>query len=175
MVLPYWNEIDLSQTHYNDGWTSKKLEADPRYTERLKIFDRWCRRWIEYYRRKEINAVIDEANEREKQRREQTQLELREHLDKTFGNELPDSAEKLRNATFREVKKPAFNADFNAEWIDDELKRDGLYMPELEIVKSWLQLVAVELAQPNCEKIRERIRKEEAFSLAEATDEQILL
>lgn len=175
MVLPYWNEIDLSQTRYNDGWTSKKLEADPRYTERLKAFDRWCRRWIEYYRRKEINAVIDEANEREKQRREQTRLELREHLTKTFGNNLPNSAEKLRNATFREVKKPAVNADFNAGWIDDELKKGGLYMPELEIVKSWLQLVAIELAQPDCEKIRKRIRNAEALSFAEDINEQILL
>lgn len=57
MARPYWDEIDLSQTCYDNNWTSKKLEADPRYTERLKIFDRWCRRWIEYYKRKEIRTI----------------------------------------------------------------------------------------------------------------------
>ncbi|NBI62777.1 hypothetical protein D3Z38_06825 [Clostridiales bacterium] len=80
MILPYWEEIDLSRTHYADNWASKTLEADSRYTESLKIFDRWCRRWMEYYRREEINDVINAANEREKRRREQIRLELREHF-----------------------------------------------------------------------------------------------
>lgn len=44
MVKPYYDEIDLSQTRYNDAWYSKKLETDPRYTEEMRIFDRWCRR-----------------------------------------------------------------------------------------------------------------------------------
>ncbi len=170
MVLPYWPEIDLSQTHYDNNWISKELAADPRYTERLKIFDRWCRRWIEYYRRKEINTLIDAANEREKQRREQTRLELREHLTKTFGDNLPDSVEKLRNSTFNEVQKPNVNANFNADWIDDELKKSGIYMPELEIVKDWLQLVAIELTQKNREKLEEIIKNEEALSSTKASN-----
>lgn len=167
MVLPYWEEIDLSHTRYADNWASKILEADPRYTERLQIFDRWCRRWMEYYRRKEINALLGAANEREKQRREQTRLELREHLAETFGDDCPDAVQKVKNATFREVKKPAANTGFNADWIDDELKRFGLYTPELEIVKDWLQLVAIESVQGSCEKLKKIIEDEEALSLLE--------
>ncbi len=167
MARPYWDEIDLSQTCYDNNWTSKKLEAAPRYTERLKIFDRWCRRWIEYYKRKEINSVIDAANEREKQRREQTRLELREHLTQTFRDNVPDSVERLRKSTFKEMKKTDINAGFDVGWIDDELKKSGLYVPELEIVKAWLQLVAIELAQENCEKIKKIMKDEEALSLME--------
>ncbi len=40
-------------------------------------------------------------------------------------------------------------------------------MPELEIVKAWLQLVAIELAQENCEKIKKIMKDEEALSLME--------
>lgn len=167
MILPYWEEIDLSRTRYADNWTSKKLEADPRYTERLKIFDRWCRRWMEYYRRKEINALLGAANEREKQRREQTRLELREHLAETFGDDWPASVQKLKDTTFKEVKKPAANAGFNANWIDDELKSFGMYTPELEIVKEWLQLVAIESVQESCQKLKKIIEDEEALSLLE--------
>lgn len=167
MILPYWKEIDFSQTQYDADWTSKKLEADPRYTESLKIFDRWCRRWVEYYRRKEINDVINAANEREKRRREQTRLELRGHLTKTFGDNLPDSVEKLRHATFSEVKKPAINADFHADWIDEELKESGIYIPEFEMVKSWLRLVAIEMISEKRKELEKAIREEEALSLVE--------
>lgn len=167
MILPYWEEIDLSRTHYADNWASKTLEDDPRYTESLKIFNRWCRRWMEYYRREEINDVINAANEREKRRREQIRLELREHLTKTFGENMPDSVEKLRNATFREVKKPAVNADFHVDWIDKELKESGLYAPEFERVKSWLRLMAIETISEKREKIEKVIREEEALLFVE--------
>lgn len=170
MLLPYWNEVDYSHTRYGEQWISKELQGDPRYTERLQNFDRWCRRWIEYYRRKELNAVIKAANEREQQRRKQTRLELREHLTKQFGDDGPDSVKQLRNATFKEVQKPAGNDDFQADWIDDELKHSGLYTPELELVKDWLQLVAIQLAQPSCEKLSESIAAEEALALNSDSD-----
>ena len=33
MMMPYYDEIDLSQTKYDDNWKSKTLADDPIYTE----------------------------------------------------------------------------------------------------------------------------------------------
>lgn len=143
MLLPYWDEIDLSLTKYNDDWKSKKLADDPEYTEDIQAIDRWYHRRLELYKSQAINDVILEQNERELRRRNRVRKALHLHVEATYKGESPENVQDFHEHLSTEaVLRPSINKDFDEDWMDEDLKKRGLYQPEMEILKKWIQLNA---------------------------------
>jgi len=156
--MSYLNEYDLSQTSYPQGWLSKRLIGDPRYTEKMQVFHRWCSRIIEYYRMQAFNNVIVEKNERERDKIQNTRDTMREMMEETFinmGKEIPQTAKSAYEHACKKAVIPAsINEGFDPGWIDDELKEHGLYTPDIELVKKWFKLIVFERTKNKVEEMR---------------------
>lgn len=157
-MMPYYDEIDLSLTRYDDNWKSKTLADDPIYTEDMQALDRWAHRCLEMYRNKAINAVFEEYNEMERYRRNKSREEIRLDLEDTFGDEMPEKVAEFKEYICSEVaKRPSVNQDFDDHWMDEDLKQRGLYHPGLETMRQWLELSAISSSKKTCEKLREEL------------------
>ena len=158
MMMPYYDEIDLSQTKYDDNWKSKTLADDPIYTEDMQALDRWAHRCLEMYRNKAINAVFNEYNDLELKRRNRTREEILLDIEETFGDEIPEKVAEFKEYICSEVeKRPSVNQDFDDHWMDKDLKQRDLYHPGLETMRQWLELSAISSSKKTCEKLREEL------------------
>ena len=161
MMMPYYDEIDLSQTKYDDNWKSKTLADDPIYTEDMQALDRWAHRCLEMYRNKAINAVFNEYNDLELKRRNRTREEIRLDIEETFGDELPEKVAEFKEYICGEaVRRPSINDNFDEHWMDEDLKQRGLYHPGMETMRQWLELSALSSSKKTCEKLREELQAE---------------
>lgn len=155
-MMGYRKEFDLSATRYPAGWLSKKMIGEPRYTERMRVFHRWCERVMEYYYLQALNDVILEANERERDKVQAQRDFLRKSMEETYkGREIPQSAKGAYEHACKEAVMPqSINENFDPDWMDEELKTFGLYTSELEVVKKWFKLIVDEIAQEEVEELR---------------------
>jgi len=172
MLLPYWKEIDFSQTKYDDNWKSKRLADEPAYTEDMQAIDRWVHRRIEFYKNKAFNDVIREQHERELHRRNRVRKALRLHMEATFGDDIPENVQDFHDHVSTEATLPtSINQDFDEDWMDEELKERGLYQPGMELIKQWLQLSVLSSNKEKIEKVREHLIAEELLSVIKYTKE----
>lgn len=161
MMMPYYDEIDLSQTKYDDNWKSKTLADDPIYTEDMQALDRWAHRCLEMYRNKAINAVFNEYNDLELKRRNRTREEIRLDIEETFGDEIPEKVAEFKEYICgKAVRRPSINDNFDEHWMDEDLKQRGLYHPGMETMRQWLELSALSSSKKTCEKLREELQAE---------------
>lgn len=157
-MMPYYDEIDLSLTKYDDNWKSKILADDPIYTEDMQALDRWAHRCLEMYRKKAINAVFEEYNEMERYRRNKSREEIRLDLEETFGDNMPENVAEFKEYICSEAPRhPSVNQDFDDHWMDKDLKQRDLYHPGLETMRQWLELSAISSSKKTCEKLREEL------------------
>lgn len=172
VFLSYWDEIDLSLTNYDDNWKSQKLADEPTYTEDMQAIDRWCQRRLEFYRNRAINAITKERNEREYRRRNRIRKALRLQVEDTYGEDMPDDLQELKEYIYSEAPKPpSINQGFNEDWMDEDLIKRDLYHPCMDLMKQWLRLSAIRSSKKLCDKMREQILSEEVLSVIINTNE----
>lgn len=160
-MMPYYDEIDLSLTKYDDNWKSKILADNPIYTEDMQALDRWAHRCLEMYQNKAINAVFDEYNEMERKRRNITREKIRLDIEETFGDDIPEKVAEFKEYICGEaVRRPSINQNFDEHWMDEDLKKRSLYNSGIEIMRQWLELFAISSSKKTCEKLREELTAE---------------
>lgn len=160
-MMPYYDEIDLSLTKYDDNWKSKILADDPIYTEDMQALDRWAHRCLEMYQNKAINAVFDEYNEMELKRRNIAREKIRLDIEETFGDDIPEKVAEFKEYICGEaVRHPSINQNFDEHWMDEDLKQRNLYNSGIEIMRQWLEISAISSSKKTCEKLREKLTAE---------------
>lgn len=176
-MFSYLDELDLSCTIYDDNYKSKKLADNPDYTEDIQAIDRWFQRRIELYKRQAFNAVLQEQNERERRRRNKVRKALSLLMKETLGDNLPETmSDDYPHYVYSEAPMPkSINEGFNENWIDEDLKRRGLYHPCMELIKQWLKLTVTASQESQCDKMREEFIANEFLTvlLTEREDDEM--